>query len=258
MTKDRTCRCCSQPVRNQDEICTGTEKRPGCVIETRTRLANQASHLGDLEVELARMSRKTAENDGGKVGVPASWAQAGPMKLSEITSAHLREWDRRARQAAALIAEQRNLLASWVRLAVDERLIADWPSDTVPVMACALIVALPHFRKHEAAGEFVAEIRMLTDHIVKCIDSPPYRGRFPAGPCFKEYPDTYGETAVCTGEVTAYVPADGSPAYLACGACKAQWDSTQWNRAGREMDKRKEQLRHQQELVASLSRRMSA
>jgi len=246
---DRTC-CCGKPLRDQQTVCGD------CVNRLRRHLADQAAHLDDLETELARQTKKVAVNDGGRASDATGWIQAGDRYLETITADDLREWDRRARAAAAVIHEQRNLLVSWCRLALDEHLAQRWPADTIPAMSALLVSALPRIRQHDAAPDLVAEFRALNAKILKVIDTPENRTRIHVGPCAEQYTNESNQQEPCPGEVEAIVPADESiPPVLRCRACKVEYRSDQWVRAGSRIIHRKAQMEEQFIMARAMSRK---
>jgi hypothetical protein len=248
MSQDRSC-ACGRPLRENQTICAD------CVHRTRNHLANQAAWLEDIEVELARLARKTAANDGGRASDASMWAQAGDVFLDQITAEALREWDRRARAAADVMHEQRALLVAWCRMLVDEGIARELPRNTVWAMSAKINTHLYELRSHDAGPELVAEFRTLSYRIIKVIDSHENRTRIHVGPCPEEYTDEYQRKEPCPGQIEAIVPADETIApVMRCGACKVEFRSDQWVRAGHRIQQREAQMRQQRMMAESIGR----
>jgi hypothetical protein len=230
-------RCiCGLPLRNNDTICRN------CYRKAEQHLAEQPFYLTELETELARATRKVAENSGVQVSTETGWTTAGDRFLDTITDDDLRQWDRRARGAAEAIHEQRQMLVKWVRLNSAPRIPA-----TVPAMSVYLIACLPHLRNSDDAPVLAGDLRRMHEKIVKIIDLPENRTRIHAGPCIKEY---------CPGQVEAIVPADESiPPVMRCRACKVEYPSGQWLRAGVLIERRRVALQGQRELAEAMGRK---
>jgi hypothetical protein len=225
----RTCAACDHPVNATDTICRA------CVSATRRHLANQTAYLADLETELARMTAKQPPNDGGK-------SSETPLPYSPV--------------AGDLIAEQRAILSSWVRLMIEEDILRHTPADTIPAFAAALDTRMPEFRSHPAAGDFRLEIRNLSARIVKCIDLPEYRMRMVAGSCPEQYPDDNGVMSHCPGQVEMGIPHDRDlPGWLRCLVCKIDWPpGPQWYRAGSRIMARDEEIKRQALMARAFSK----
>jgi hypothetical protein len=248
---DRPC-ACGKPLRDQATICAD------CFHRTRNHLANQAAWLDDIEVELASLARKTAANDGGRASDASMWAQAGDVKLEHITAEMLREWDRRARAAAKVMHRQRYLLVGWTKVVVEDGISKRWPADTVPAMASLLIMCLPAMRTHDGGPDMVFEFRGLARDVFKVIDAYENRTRIHVGPCPEEYTDEYQRKDACPGQIEAIVPADETIApVMRCGACKVEFRSDQWVRAGHRIQQREAQMRQQRMMAEAIGRKAS-
>jgi hypothetical protein len=249
---ERRC-ACGKPLRENQTFCGD------CLHRTRNHLANQAAWLTDIEIELARLARKMAANDGPRLRPVTMWAQAGDVYLEHITEDLLREWDRRARAAANVMHEQRALLVAWSRLITDEGLIKDtsWLINSVSVMAQYVAAALPRLRAHDAGPELVAEFRTLGAQIIRVIDSPPNRARFNVGPCPQTYPDQYNQETHCAGHIEVIIPGDDKPRILRCVACKAEWrsDKNEWMKVTRRIQEREAQMKQQRTMAEAIGRK---
>lgn len=196
----RTCAACPEPVQDQFQICKG------CVRRTRNKLADQENLRQELLTALARDTRMTAPNDGGR------------------SAEHPLPYDPRA---GDLLAHQRAVLTAWCRLLADD-LGAPLPADTVAAMACHIEAWLDRIALHEAAGDLVAEIRDLEHRVMRLLDYPDWR-KFTVGRCIET--DAAGEA--CPGEVQALLPTDESKRpVMRCRACGTEWHTEQWLRVG--------------------------
>jgi hypothetical protein len=123
-------------------------------------------------------------------------------------------------------------------------------------MSVFLIACLRHLRDSDDAPVLVGDLRRLIEKIVKIIDLPENRTRIHAGPCIKEYTDEYGRLEYCPGQVEAIVPADESiPPVMRCRACKVEYPSGQWLRAGVLIERRRVALQRQRELAEAMTRK---
>lgn len=231
---DRTCAACSNPAQQGVEICKRCERR------TVYHLADQVSHRAELEVALTRMVKMQAANDGGR-STPTSvaWAVMGPRYLDSIRSREIAEFIAKsppARKAADALHSQKALLVSWVRLLVDDNPGLPIPADTIASLAGHLSHWMPLLRRHEVAGEFVAELQALVDDIMAVIDTPENRTKVHVGRCIL----TLEDGTPCVGEVWAIVPADiDKRPKLACRYCGHEWYGEQWATVGEKIMKRK-------------------
>lgn len=203
----RTCAACPEPIRD-GMLCKG------CIKRTRIKLADQEANRQELLTALARDTRMTAPNDGGR--------------SAEVPLPH----DPRAGDA---LHHQRAILVGWCRLLHDEQQ-APYPTDTIAAMACHIEAWLDRLALHEAAGELVTELRDLEQRILRTIDQPENRTRITVGPCILELDDG----SPCPGEVEAIIPRDeGKRPVMVCRYCKAEWLPEQWSRIGQLIMRRK-------------------
>lgn len=219
---DRRCQC-GQPLQDVDSACAE------CIRHTRRRLAKQPELALELELTMTRQSKMQPDNDGGR-------SAETPVPFAPV--------------AAALIHGQRATLVAWCKLIAEEG-IAPLPEDEIGSMAATIAASLPVLRRHEAAGELVAEIRRLTDRIIEVIDLPKNRLQFEAGLCPEVVDDGH-----CPGLVVVTIPNDdgeGTP-LARCGVCKTQWTADQWLRMGHRMQQRVEREKAQQRLAESFRR----
>lgn len=234
----RQCSACDHPVQDQHVVCRG------CITRTRNKLSDQENLRQELLTALARDTRMTAPNDGGR-------SAEAPVPIDV--------------RAQDLLHEQRNILVGWCRLIADQYghhslppiagpvcedgalwtgagegrncghkscqqiIIRRGPADTIAAMACHIEAWLDRLALHEAAGELVAEIRDLEQRILRAIDQPENRTRITVGPCIVELDDG----SPCPGEVEAIIPRDeGKRPVMTCRYCKAEWHTEQWSRVG--------------------------
>jgi hypothetical protein len=203
----RTCTACPEPVHDQFIICKG------CTRRTRAKLADQEANRQELLVALARDTRMTAPNDGGR-------SAEVPLPIDP--------------RAGDLLHDQRAVLVGWCRLLADD-LGAPLPADTVPAMASHIEAWLDRLALHDAAGELVTELRDLEQRILRVIDYPDERARIPVGPCIVELDDG----SPCPGEVEARFPQDKTkPPLMRCRYCNTEWDTIQWPRVGQKILRR--------------------
>jgi hypothetical protein len=243
-----TCQACTSTAPDGVSICGK------CETDTRARLRQQEFYRQELLTVLARLTRTQALNDGGRAtSLTLAWAQMGDRFLDTIEGRELRKiiaslppaW-----KAASALHSQRSLLVSWCRLLNEEAGVA-LPADSVAAMAVHVHDQMPILRKHEAAGELVAEVRAIVGRIVKVIDLPDERTRVEVGPCPNLWPNDEGQDEPCPGQVTAHVPVDVTAvAYMRCGACRAEWPSREWYITGPRIQARQEQLERQRKLAA--------
>jgi hypothetical protein len=153
-------------------------------------------------------------------------------------------------RAARLLERQTAWLAGWVatvrRLDRHDRWgdPSELPRPSMRVLADYVTATLPVLRHKPEGPALLAEARHLRDDIAAVIDLPETLIRA-LGPCPKLWP-LDGHEEPCPGEVEAVVPVDESKAaILRCTACKAEWPSWQWTRAGAAILARKDQLERQ-------------
>lgn len=92
-------------------------------------------------------------------------------------------------------------------------------------MASWLLNHTEWLRHHRAGHEAVEELTAAVWEVARIIDRPSNRTTFLLGPC-PEFE--------CSGEVRVFIPArEDRPAFMACGACEARWDSVQFLNAGK-------------------------
>lgn len=241
---------CGLPLHNHAEFCRDCEKW------ARRRLADQAAYYAELHAELARQTRKQAPNDGGK-------SAETPLPFSPL--------------AGVLIRQQVAWLADWWQVVHDtvpaisgpicaacdrgmgnscQPIRNTWqPVNSVAGVAMYLETHLAVLRKHPRGREFVTSLRRLTGRIVRLIDAPEIRTRINVGPCPEQLPDDQGGMGYCPGQVEAIVPADESvPATMRCLDCGHEWADIEWNRAGRRINARAEQLQQQRQLAMAITR----
>lgn len=250
---DKTCATCSHPVHNQRIIC------PACEAEAKRLLSNQTALRDDLWTEYLRQARKQEQNkvrSSGEAPLPVDLRAA---KLLERQHTVLTRW---VDEAAPLVMKKRQKFQGPVcRRWCDHRTCqqirqARSPGPVIPVVAVWLIYALPVLRNLELSGRIVAGLRSLNAEIIALIDSPPMRTRFYAGPCPEVVTDSQGYTEPCPGQVEALVPADEKvPPLMRCPACKTEYSSVQWARAGDRIKARQRVLDEQRRLAAELSKR---
>lgn len=110
---------------------------------------------------------------------------------------------------------------------------------TPPVtdLAAAVRWLLDHLeliRRHPAGAEAADEISTAVRLVEDVVDSPTHRTVVDVGPCPERDEDGYP----CAGPVRAHIPATWKQAaYLACRTCNARWETHQWNRAGRRIQR---------------------
>lgn len=96
------------------------------------------------------------------------------------------------------------------------------------------------------AGQAHNEIVDAHHRALAAIDYPNIRTKFLVGPCPELLGDQHDEP--CPGEVWAFIPtSEHEPAWLRCQNedCGAGWNTTQWNRVGDRIQRRKRQLDRQ-------------
>lgn len=134
-------------------------------------------------------------------------------------------------------------LVGWVRIACEDY---GWrpPSDRITAICHWLADRTNKLRTHEAADEYVREVRDLHDRMLTAIN-PPAMWRYEAGPC----PEVTDDGEPCPGIVHAEVPHEGSgvPPLMRCDTCTAEWASWEWARAGRRIEARRQQIARQRE-----------
>lgn len=207
-----------------------------CTKQLKRDLIDLPALADDLDVTLTRQDRVTPANDGGR-------SAETPLPLSL--------------HASDALAAIRATLTSWCLLTCDE-MGAHPPRDKIPNLALHLLGWLGDLVKHPAAGDLADEIRKLhlRGHAVL---QPKDRARITVGPCPMVIdPDTDQESATgvgdpCPGQVTAIIPADSDdPPVMRCGACRHEWDSSQWLRAGMRIVGRQEAIERQRRLAREL------
>jgi hypothetical protein len=232
---DTTCQC-GEPAQTGCELCRACERK------LKHNLADMEAHRRELLTALTRMVRMTAPNDGGRSTPNLAWSSMGDRYLESISEAEV------ARILATLppavkpaqeLHAQKSLLVSWARSFMQDNDRLPMPADTVASLSAHLASWLPYIRKHEAAGEFVAEVREQVRRIFTVIDTPANRTRITVGPCPETLAeDGHGEQE-CPGQVVAIIPADEDiRPTMTCGYCKTEWAPEQWHRAGQRILKR--------------------
>lgn len=231
---DHACTC-GEPAQTGCSICRSCERK------LKHNLADMESHRRELLVALARQVRMTAPNDGGRSTMGLEWASMGDRFLADLSEKEVQRILASlppGRKAADALHAQKALLVAWVRMFIEENANLPMPADTVASLSAHLASWLPIARKHEAAGEFVAEVRDLVQRIFVVIDTPKNRTKITVGPC----PETLvegTEEEPCPGQVVAVVPADEEiRPTMSCGYCHAEWPPEQWHRAGQRILKR--------------------
>lgn len=232
---------CGERTQDGCTICRGCERK------LKHNLADMEAHRRELLTALTRQVRMTAPNDGGRSTPNLAWSSMGDRYLESISEREvlriLATLPPAVKPAIELHA-QKALLVSWVLLFREDDARLPMPADTVMSLAAHLASWLPLIRKHEAAGEFVAEVRDQVRRIFVVIDTPANRTKITVGPCPETLIEggTDGANAVeqeCPGQVMAIVPADEEiPPVMVCGYCKTEWPAQQWLRAGRRILKR--------------------
>jgi hypothetical protein len=249
---DATCQC-GEPAQTGCELCRACERK------LKHNLADMEAHRRELLTALTRMVRMTAPNDGGRSTPNLAWSSMGDRYLESISEpevARILATLPPAVKPATELHAQKSLLVSWVRLFMDDNDRLPMPADTVASLSSHLASWLPFIRKHEAAGEFVAEVREQVRRIFAVIDTPANRIRQIAGPCIERYTDEYGRVDYCPGQIEMVVPRDeDEPARLHCLACQKEWDPTQWTRAGILILRREDELKKQRDLSAEFIRK---
>ncbi len=240
----RPCPICTEPSMDGHicHACTRTNK--GYLRDLPWLYARLDETVGRRDnVHAAGAGQGHADEDAVRAATERRYRErVEALRYAEVNLSHGGHLPYRP-DAADLQETVRNSLVGWVRVGCE-----DWgqapPEDRITAI-CGWLRDRAHlWRKHEAGGEYMREVAELTRAILSAIN-PPASWRYPAGPCPEH--DEGGEP--CPGTVIAKVPREGSdkPPLMRCDTCTTEWDTTQWNRAGRRIQARREQIERQRE-----------
>lgn len=194
---------CSKPA--QEGLCRN------CADTLRRDLASIPELWQELDTTRNRLSKTASPQEGRSANKPLPWNEHTAQVATDL--------------AAVLVA--------WAREIHDH-------GDTDPRDPVHMAILHPAHtatwlhRNFEALlrlediGEAADTIANSVIRAKRAIDLPSLRTRFKVGPCPE--PADIGN---CEGEVWAYIPADpDKQAWMRCANCAAEWDTTQWLRAG--------------------------
>lgn len=206
---------CGRPTRDVRLLCDH------CLWVLERSLSEVPALLDELQTTLGKQTAM-GERSGNK-----------PTKASEQPlPIHL----------GAAEVDLRTYLVGWVR-DIAETYDQEHPPDTLRAMSRWLLARLDIIAVHPAAAEIWDEIVGVCRQAWHVVDRPALRS-FVVGPCPEQVHDPDGYEVECVGEVKAYIPTtDEKLARMACTACDATWDTSQWMRAGKRILDRKRKRR---------------
>lgn len=194
-----------------------------CADTARRDLKTFPELWTELDTTRFRLSKTTAAQEGRSANQPLNWNEY-------------------AAQAATDLAAVCTAWAKDIHHAGDTD-----PCDPLPYSlthpahtACWLYRNFHALLRLEDIGDFADALTNATIRARRAIDLPALRTRFTVGPCPELLADIDSDgkpTEVpCAGEVWAFIPADPDRhAWMRCTSCAAEWDTTQWLRAGERM-----------------------
>lgn len=198
------CSACGSPCSNGTTLCrTDTDY-------LRDELAWVADReLGeDLLTTLTRTDRMGPQARRGGNGRPLPW--------SDHASRALRRLD--------------EILGCWAG-ALDPEPVPGRMSERAAVIRRAL----PGLRGSAQAGRAYDEITGAVFAARVAVDIPAESSRFDVGPCpeWAPRPDEPERMTRCEGTVVAHIGRGDTASVMRCPACRAQWGTSEWLRAGR-------------------------
>lgn len=162
---------------------------------------------------------------GGTGGEPVSGSKGNGLPY-RVGVAGLR-WDIKAH------------LVGWVKLLIEERNLTSWPADNAIDLAAFLRRHIDWWASHDLAGELISDMAIGVSRATGMADLPRDRVRVKVGPCPERVVDDPMEPSrPCGGTCWAHFPQkrDEHP-WIDCDRCTAVWNSFQWRRLGRRIEK---------------------